>query len=119
MNRRQPTTACVAALLLAAASAGALADGSGQPRVLRAHAVVTEPGGSIQGIVSFRQQVCPGCGVPGSGALATDPAFRNFPEPPVDVVARINGAPGSMLTPGAHGMHIHEVGSCENTATAF
>src|SRR5262245_31069397 len=109
MNRLQPLAACVATLLLGAGSTGALADGSGQPRVLRAHAVVTDAGGSIQGIVTFKQQVCPGCGVPDSGAQATDPAFRNFPEPPVEVVARINGAPGSALAPGAHGMHIHEV----------
>jgi Cu-Zn family superoxide dismutase len=118
MNRRQTTAACVAALLFAA-SAGALADELGQPKVLRAHAIVTGPG--IHGIVTFRQrQACPDCKAPALGTTpSTDPAFRNFPEPPVDVVARIDGTQGSSLSPGAHGMHIHEVASCANTAAAF
>jgi Cu-Zn family superoxide dismutase len=37
--------------------------------------------------------------------------------PTVDVVARINGSP-SALAPGAHGMHIHEVGSCAGSYAA-
>lgn len=67
--------------------------------------------------MTFKQQVCPGCDVPGSNTLSTDPAFRGFPEPGVDVVARINGSP-SVLAPGAHGMHIHEAGSCANAFAA-
>ncbi len=70
------------------------------------------PGSGIVGEVTFSQPPCPGCPTPGLTAPATDPGFRNFPEPTVEVVARING-PIGVLTPGAHGMHIHEVGRCE------
>ena len=115
MNRRRPMAACVAALLLATTSAGALADGAGRPKVLRAHAYVT--GTDIQGIVTFKQVLCEGCEAPVMGTPPTDPVFRNFPEPTVDVVARINGSP-SALAPGAHGMHIHEVGSCADAYAA-
>lgn len=70
------------------------------------------PGSGIAGVVTFRQPQCPGCPTPGPTAPPTDPGFRNFPEPTVEIVARING-PNGVLTPGAHGMHIHEVGRCE------
>lgn len=77
----------------------------------RAHAVITGPGG-IKGLVTFKQRPCPGCPTPGLSAPASDPGFRNFPEPTVDVVARISGPP-NVLTPGAHGMHIHEIAACD------
>ena len=66
------------------------------------------PGG-IEGEVLFLQAPCPGCPTPAPGAPAAH--FRNFPEPGVLIVARING-PTSALAPGAHGVHIHEVGLC-------
>jgi Cu/Zn superoxide dismutase len=77
-----------------------------------AHAVVRGPGG-VEGVVRFKQEPCPGCPTPGATAPATDSGFRNFPEPDVRVTARIRG-----LTPGAHGLHIHENGVC-NPADGF
>jgi Cu-Zn family superoxide dismutase len=76
---------------------------------LRARAIVSGPNG-IQGEVLFLQQPCPGCPTPAPGAPTEH--FRNFPEPGVLIVARING-PTSALAPGAHGVHIHEIGLCE------
>ncbi|HEX2271778.1 MAG TPA: superoxide dismutase family protein [Pyrinomonadaceae bacterium] len=76
---------------------------------VRARAIVNGPNG-IHGEVLFLQGPCPGCPTPAPGAPAEH--FRNFPEPGVWIVARISG-PTSALTPGAHGMHIHEVGVCE------
>jgi len=70
------------------------------------------PGSGISGVVTFTQAPCPGCPTPGLMAPPTDPGFRNFPEPSVEIVAQING-PNTALTPGAHGMHIHEAGICE------
>jgi Cu/Zn superoxide dismutase len=77
-----------------------------------ARAVVRGPGG-IEGIVRFRQEPCPGCPTPGPAAPATDRGFRNFPQPEVKVTARVKG-----LSPGAHGLHIHENGVC-NAADGF
>jgi Cu-Zn family superoxide dismutase len=63
------------------------------PTVLRAHAnILGAPGSGISGTVQFTQ---------GS-------ADDNFPEPGVWVAAKVEG-----LTDGAHGLHIHEVGTCE------
>jgi superoxide dismutase, Cu-Zn family len=82
-------------------------------KTLRARAVVR--GGlnnsSIIGEVIFTQRSCPGCPTPGLTAPATDPGFKNFPEPTVTIVARIQGLTAEMA-PGAHGMHIHENGVC-------
>lgn len=78
-------------------------------RALHARALVSGPGG-IQGVVRFTQRPCPGCPTPAAGAPLS--YYRNFPEPTVEVVARISGPPGA-LQPGAHGMHIHEAGACE------
>ena len=80
---------------------------SGSGHSVFARAVVTGPSG-VTGVVEFAQPPCPGCPTPGLAAPATDPAFEDFPEPTVDVNARISG-----LTPGAHGMHIHETGQCD------
>lgn len=71
---------------------------------VRARAIVSGPNG-IQGEVLFLQGPCPGCPAPAPGAPTEH--FRNFPEPGVLIVARISG-PTSALTPGAHGVHIHE-----------
>ena len=70
------------------------------------------PGSGISGEITFSQIPCSGCPSPGPTATPTDPGFVNFPEPTVQIVANING-PSNVLTPGAHGMHIHEVGLCE------
>lgn len=70
------------------------------------------PGSGISGEITFSQIPCPGCPTPGLMAPPTDPRFSEFPEPTVQITARING-PNNVLTPGAHGMHIHEVGLCE------
>lgn len=70
------------------------------------------PGSGISGEITFSQIPCPGCPTPGLTAPPTDPGFIDFPEPTVQIVANING-PNNVLTPGAHGMHIHEVGLCE------
>jgi Cu-Zn family superoxide dismutase len=106
LNHIGPVAACAAALAIAAPPAKA----GESDHVQRAFAVVNGPGG-IQGIVIFKQRACAGCPTL-EGAAATDPAFRAFPEPSVEVVARISG-PVSALAPGAHGMHLHEIGKCE------
>lgn len=91
----------------------AFADDDGENAgTLRARAVVSGPGG-IEGVVTFRQQPCPGCPTPAPDADASQ--FKDFPEPTVEVVARISG-PRTVLAPGAHGMHIHEVAVCEPPA---
>ncbi len=88
--------------------------GNGDRRPVRAHAIVRgAPGSGIEGVVTFKQPPCPGCPTPGLTAPAADPGFRNFPEPTVEVVARIGG-PRTVLTPGAHGMHIHETARCDS-----
>lgn len=102
-----------AAAVLAAAAGGVCAQVQPQgfdPGVVRARAVIEGPGG-IRGVVVFRQPRCIGCPSPGLGAAPTDPGFRNFPEPTVEVVARISG-PANVLTPGAHGIHLHQTGVC-------
>ena len=76
---------------------------------IRAHATVTGPGG-IEGVVTFRQQECDGCPTPAGPPFDTDD-FRDFPEPTVELSADVSG-----LTPGAHGMHIHEIATCEAPA---
>ena len=93
-------------------------DDDNKSKRVRARAIVRgAPGSGIEGVVTFTQPPCPGCPTPGLTAPATDPGFRNFPEPTVEVVARISGPP-EVLTPGAHGMHIHENGACDPPAFA-
>lgn len=102
-----------ALIAFGAGSFSALADDDeGGRDEVRARAIVRGPGG-IEGIVTFTQRPCPGCPTPAPGADASQ--FRDFPEPTVDVVARISGPP-SVLLPGAHGMHIHEQASCDQPA---
>ena len=65
------------------------------PDVLKAHAdIAGVPGSGISGVITFTQA----------------PEDKNLPVPTVDVEARVEG-----LTPGQHGMHIHEIGMCTNT----
>lgn len=52
------------------------------------------PGSGIEGIVFFTERL------------------GNAPEPGVDVVALVGG-PAVSLQAGRHGMHVHEVGTCE------
>jgi superoxide dismutase, Cu-Zn family len=71
----------------------------GQGNVIRAIAYVDGHAGSgISGVVRFTQA----------------PADADFPLPTVSIVAQIEG-----LTPGQHGLHIHEVGNCGDTAVPF
>lgn len=86
--------------------------GDEQRHSVFARAIVTGPGG-IEGAVEFSQPPCPGCPTPGLEAAATDERFEDFPEPTVEVRARISG-----LTAGAHGFHIHETGTCTPSFTS-
>jgi superoxide dismutase, Cu-Zn family len=71
----------------------------GQGNVIRAIAYVDGPAGSgISGVVRFTQA----------------PVDADFPLPTVSIVATIAG-----LTPGPHGLHIHEVGACGDTSVPF
>jgi len=106
---RRPVVLMLPALLAAVLAGHAHAQDGSRP--LRAHAIITGPGG-IEGVVTFRQPACAGCPTPGLDAPASDPAFRDFPQPTVEVTVRVSG-PTAVLQPGAHGMHIHETGACE------
>lgn len=82
-------------ILLAVAMTIGAAGNSTTPSVIRAHAdIAGVPGSGISGVVTFTQA----------------PVDKNFPEPTVDIEARVEG-----LTPGKHGMHIHEIGMCTDT----
>ena len=71
------------------------------PDVIRARAILFDDLGNESGVVDFTQS----------------PADENLPEPTVDVVARVKS---ELLTPGDHGMHIHENGTCtRGTPTTF
>jgi superoxide dismutase, Cu-Zn family len=70
-----------------------------QGNVLRARAILEgAPGSGISGVVLFTQA----------------PADANLPQPTVEIVAQVEG-----LTPGLHGIHIHEIGSCADTSIPF
>jgi len=87
----------VGAVILTASTAIAIKSYSRSPEanVLRAQAVILgAPGSGISGVVTFTQA----------------PADQDSPVKEVTVVAHVEG-----LTPGKHGMHIHEVGSCANS----
>jgi Cu-Zn family superoxide dismutase len=73
--------------------------GQGKGRFVRAEAKISGPDG-IRGVVQFRE-----------------PLDGDFPEPTVEVVARIKG-PRDALAPGAHGLHLHENGVCEPPFTS-
>ena len=71
----------------------------GRGNVLKAQAIILgAPGSGISGVVTFTQA----------------PADKDSPVTEVDVQAHVEGLP-----PGEHGMHIHEVGSCESTTGPF
>jgi hypothetical protein len=101
--------ACVAGLLWEAPVRAGKTVSQPNTDIVRARAKIAGPNG-IVGEVLFLQAPCPGCPTPAPGAPTEH--FRNFPEPGVLIVARISG-PTTALTPGAHGVHIHEVGLCE------
>ena len=74
----------------------AAADNSNGGGVVRARAILLGPPGSpVEGVVYFTQS----------------PVLADLPVPSVEVVADVSG-----LTPGMHGFHIHEVGSCDPPA---
>ena len=98
--------------MLAVAKKG---DDSADRGARRARAVVYAPGVDggplIQvGVVTFKQEPCPGCPVPDPSSPRD---FRNFPAPTVTVDAKIRG-----IKPGAHGFHIHEHAACEPSFAA-
>jgi Cu-Zn family superoxide dismutase len=71
----------------------------GQAQVIRAIAYIEgHPGSGISGVVRFIQA----------------PSESDFPMPTVTITGTITG-----LTPGLHGLHIHETGSCTDTTIAF
>jgi Cu-Zn family superoxide dismutase len=86
-------------LLLAVASPAA----TPQSATLRARAVIAGEG--ITGTAEFRE-------VASGSAGATDPRYP-VGTIAVEVVLRVKG-----LKPGPHGVHIHEVGTCEPTFAA-
>lgn len=68
-------------------------------RPIRAQAILKgAPGSGISGVMLFKQL----------------PRNQYSPVTNVEVTARIEG-----LTPGQHGMHIHETGNCADTTIAF
>jgi superoxide dismutase, Cu-Zn family len=56
----------------------------------------------------------PGSGISGVVHLVEQPTHGEFPSPSVLIVGIVTG-----LTPGLHGFHIHENGSCADTTVAF
>lgn len=96
-TRTKVKLAVVLAAIAASGTWGVMAALS-DPNVIRAHAVIVgAPGSGISGEVLFTQ------------AAADD----NAPEPGVWIVAKVEG-----ITPGLHGLHIHENGICEPPAYA-
>lgn len=59
-------------------------------------------------------QGAPGSGISGVMLLKQLPTNKYSPVTNVEVTVRIKG-----LTPGKHGMHIHEAGNCADTTIAF
>jgi len=93
------TSLYVAGLALAAASSVGLAQSS----TLRAHADIR--GDGISGTADFREVASEVMG-------ATDPRYV-VGTVAVEITVKVRG-----LTPGAHGVHIHEVGACDPTFAA-
>lgn len=94
---RVPAFAAIAAVTLLVNARSLSVHGQGN--VIRAVAYVDGPAGSgISGVVRFTQA----------------PTDADFPLPTVSIVAKIEG-----LAPGAHGLHIHEVGTCSDTTVPF
>jgi Cu-Zn family superoxide dismutase len=81
------------AVVAGAGTWGAIA-ALGDTNAIRAHAVIAGPNG-----------------VAGKVELTQAPADADAPEPGVWVVAKVEG-----LTPGRHGFHIHENGTCDSPA---
>jgi superoxide dismutase, Cu-Zn family len=95
-NRMMLGTSILALTIIGRLGGGFAVPVAAAGNVLRAHADVFGPVGSgISGVVQFTQS----------------PADADNPEPGVWIVARVEG-----LTPGAHGLHIHENGVCEAAA---
>jgi len=73
--------------------------GDPKPEVEHAYAIVQgAPGSGIEGVIKFKE------------------LRGNFPEAGVEVKGTIEG-PSTSLTPGLHGFHIHEIGTCSPAFT--
>ncbi len=92
------TSLYAAGLVFAAAAAVAAA--APQSAIIRAHADITGEG--ITGTADFREVASEVMG-------ATDPAYPTGTVA-VEIMIRVKG-----LTPGVHGVHIHETGACAPT----
>jgi Cu-Zn family superoxide dismutase len=104
----QPSNLSVRALGVACAAMGAvlataLASGAAQSQTIRARAEIK--GDGITGTAEFRE-------VAAQMAGATDPRY------PVSTIAVEITLVVKGLTPGPHGVHLHEVGACEPTFAA-
>lgn len=85
------------------AAAAAVAAGAPQSATIRAHADITGEG--ITGTADLREVASEPMG-------ATDPAYPTGTVA-VEIAIKVKG-----LTPGAHGVHIHETGACAPAFTA-
>jgi superoxide dismutase, Cu-Zn family len=85
---------CLPLLLTVVGSIYFAGRGGAEPNVIRAHAIVPGPTG-VSGTVYFTES----------------PVDKYTPVSEVQVVADIDG-----LSPGFHGMHLHEIGTCDPPA---
>jgi len=93
MRRRRKARLAAALVVVAGFASWGAVGAFGDANVIKARATILGPPGSgISGTVEFTQA----------------PANADYPEAGVWIVAKVDG-----LTPGRHGFHIHESGSCE------
>ena len=95
--------AALAAAAALAAGVAATAPVAAQSSTIRAHAEIR--GAGITGTADFRE-------VASESAGATDPRYT-VGTIAVEISVKVSG-----LAPGAHGVHLHEIGKCEPDFTA-